>query len=1197
MTVRVTTLKGPEAGRYYVEALGGYYLDCDEPEGVWRGRGAGALGLTGTLDDDDFLGLMAGLDPNTGNDLGSRHTERTVRGFDVTCSAPKSLSVLFAVGDDHTRGQVLAAHDAAVAAMVDWIERHAHCRHRVNGEIWTVDAQGIAAAQFRQHTSRELDPQIHTHVVIANRVIAPDGRWLALDGRTIKRDQRTLSAIYHAGLRAELTERLGVHWHEPTNGIAEMADMDPAVLEEFSTRTRAVQNVLDRKVDRFTDTLGRDPTPRERWALEREAVLASRPTKTSADAPTLHQEWAERLAGLGVEPERLVRSVVGRARPAEVDLFTAGRIQSQAIESLSEHQSTWRAAEIDREVARAVPTTTGARAAEVVACVEELSAEIERDLVVDMSPAGPTPALPPTLAPDPAPGPISGPGSGPISRRVSDPASDPGRVSGRAGGPGGRPGFVPDPGEGPVPGPGRGPGHPVRPAGGPGSVPDPVEGPAFVHGFVPVRRDRRPVTESAVDRILTTAEILAQEDQIVTRAQRRVDAGGHDHHDLGDHELAGVQHEVAAAVAGTRELVLVVGPAGTGKTTALRPAVGQLRRDGRAAFGVTPSATAADVLATDTGMDADTIDKLLIEHRLNRPPEHRYALPAGATIVVDEAAMVSTPALLELFDLADRQRWRLALVGDPMQFAAVGRSGMFGHLVDTFGAIELDRVHRFHEPWEREASLALRRGDPEVVTVYDVHGRLHGGTGPQMRRAILDAWWQAEEAGERAAMMAPTNDAVVRLNDAAQFRRLDTGQLDGSGPSLQVGQYRLYEGDRVASRRNDRRIRTDRGQMVKNRDHWTVDEIHADGSIDVVGRTGRAHLSPEYAATNVELAYAETSHANQGRTVDRSFLYLDGPADSRGVYVPLTRGRLANEAFVVTEGEATAADIVAEAVVRTWVDTPAITHRREPEVDRRPDDRGLALRGPGEGPVLAGPELRAAVERRHAVIKALNSPLLDGRGTRRARADLQRTEDELVQALVSVSAAERGMTESKATVDRYPRPIDRLAHRRQIAAAEETFERSIRALRESHPAVDRLTAQRRSLVEDVRAREEAQAHQPQLEAQQRHLDHVLTADRTRWVEGLAGPELEAIVARLGPPPAGPTAAGLWQQAAGHIVQHREAFGIEGGPLLGPAPERWRWDANALSHRAAEELIEDLDRALGRTLARPPLQIEPPGLSL
>ena len=262
VTARVTTLKGPDAGAYYVDGPGGYYLDGDEPPGQWLGLGAGALGLEGQVDDDHFLALMDGRDPIDREQLGTSHHERTVRGFDVTCSAPKSVSVLFAIGDERVRKEVLDAHDAAVAAAFGWIEDHAHCRYRVDGEIWTVDADGLVAAAFRQHTSRAHDPQVHTHLVIVNRVMAPDGRWLALDARTLKHDQRTVSALYAAGLRAELTSRLGVRWNDVENGQAEMADAPEEILDAFSQRTKQMARRIDEKTERFVDDLGRRPTPR-----------------------------------------------------------------------------------------------------------------------------------------------------------------------------------------------------------------------------------------------------------------------------------------------------------------------------------------------------------------------------------------------------------------------------------------------------------------------------------------------------------------------------------------------------------------------------------------------------------------------------------------------------------------------------------------------------------------------------------------------------------------------------------------------------------------------------------------------------------------------------------------------------------------------------------------------------------------------
>jgi conjugative relaxase-like TrwC/TraI family protein len=176
VTVRVTTLKGAGAGRYYTEHLPSCYLDGDEPPGRWWGRGADRLGLSNEIDPEAFLAVMAGHDPTTGRDLGRRMGEESVRGYDATFSAPKSVSLMFGLGDPEIRRQVVEAHERAVEAVLGWVETHAHTRMRRRGHIVCVDTEGIVAGVFRQHTSRKLDPQLHTHAVIANRVPAPDGR-------------------------------------------------------------------------------------------------------------------------------------------------------------------------------------------------------------------------------------------------------------------------------------------------------------------------------------------------------------------------------------------------------------------------------------------------------------------------------------------------------------------------------------------------------------------------------------------------------------------------------------------------------------------------------------------------------------------------------------------------------------------------------------------------------------------------------------------------------------------------------------------------------------------------------------------------------------------------------------------------------------------------------------------------------------
>jgi conjugative relaxase-like TrwC/TraI family protein len=1093
VTARVTTLKGADAGRYYVEALPSYYLDSGEPPGRWHGAGADALGLAGDVVDDAFLRVLAGEHPVTGRRLGTRFCDRSARGFDVTCSAPKSVSLLVALGDDTVRCEALAAHDAAVNSMVDWIEAHAHTRYRVHGQVGVYDADGTIAACFRQHTSRALDPQLHTHVVIANRVLSSDGRWLALDARTIKHDQRTLSALYHAGLRAELTRRLGVRWHQPVNGIAEIADAPDELLAAFSTRSDQVEARLEEKLDRFQATVGREPTPRERWRLERETVTDSRPAKTHLDAAALRDEWLDRAITLGHHPETMPAGWVDRAEPSHLDETVTSHTVDGALTALAERQSAWRPAELVRELAAHLPTTIQLRAEELWSLLDQLANEVVAERCLDLTP----------------------------------PVAD----------------------------------------------------------GVRLRRDGRPVTESALDRIVTLPAIIAEEERVLERAETWVTAGG-DHRApvTGDRDqLTGDQLAAACAVAGDRRLVLIVGPAGTGKTTALRPAIAQLKADGRVVFGVAPSATAAEVLAIETRVSADTVDKLLIEHQLARPPAPLYDLPAGSTVLVDEAAMVATPKLAALFDLADRHGWRLALAGDPLQFSAVGRSGLFGYLVDTLGAVELGRVHRFTERWEAHASLRLRHGDTSVVDLYDQHGRLHGGTAIRMRGEILGAWWRATHRGESVAMVAPTNDAVVALNQRAQQLRLDGGELDDSR-AVAGGPYRLHVGDLVATRHNDRRLRTDQHLMVKNRDHWTVTAITGSG-ITVSGPTGTVTLPPGYVREYVELAYAETSHASQGRTVDRSLLYLDDATNTAGIYVPMTRGRRSNDAFIVVHGEHAAADILTESLARSWIDRPAIQQRAE---------RGAQPAQPrGSEPdrILPVRLLRQLLERAHELDQFLARRQFDFDHARRNLANIKERRAGLRRTIADYEAR---LDVARDVLARHERPLHRRRHRYDIDGANAQLGWIPDALDKARRELETLdhdeTTARRHLAEaTLVAADGDRTHD-----ERKGIDTRLTSDRRARARALASDPPTWILDRLGERSATHASGDAWDNAAGRLAQHRAAFADDNGRLDRGIRAGLYEAACDVSRRAAAEAIRGLDTTRGRDLG---MDAAPRGLSL
>lgn len=672
---------------------------------------------------------------------------------------------------------------------------------------------------------------------------------------------------------------------------------------------------------------------------------------------------------------------------------------------------------------------------------------------------------------------------------------------------------------------------------------------------MPLRRDGRSVTEAATDRRLTLPEILEQEEALIVAADRRMKQPGRDHKVPVPDELTIPQRQLAAAIAGTHQLVLAVGPAGSGKTAALAPGVEQLRRDGRPVFGVAPSATAAEVLAGDAAIDADTLDKLLIEHRLDRPPEHRYDLPTAATIICDEAGMVPTGRMAELFDLADRKGWRLAFVGDPLQFAAVGRGGMFGLLVDTFGSIDLDQIHRFRASWERAASLQLRRGDTTVVDVYEDHDRLHGGTTRQMQRAVVRAWWDATEAGKAASMMAPTNEAVIALNQRAQWLHQQTGHLDEA--SLEVGPYDVHVGDLISTRANNRGVRTDRNLMVKNRDHWTVEEIHRDGSLIAAGKTGRVRLPAAYVAENVALAYPETSHANQARTVDRSFLHLDGPAD-----------------------------VIADALARDWIDRPALQVQAELKRPDATDDVGAQI----DLRPLHATELRQLMERNHELTHALAAIRSEQRAADREVTSIVRQHDQLLQQL---DGYETRLDSAGATIGEHDRPLHRRKHRTELDAARRELDQLPNIITTTRSNLQRLETEHAQATDRVRRAQQLEKQMPQLLAEHTIVQHKLEHDVITRGHRLATRPPAVLAERLGPVPTDHHKQQLWIDAAGKIAQHNAAFDNRT-----PAPPHGRArslddDVMRASHAAATHSIQRLDR----TMEQEELRLERPSLGL
>ena len=216
-----------------------------------------------------------------------RKVPRIVAGYDLTFSVPKSVSVLWAAGDEEARTAVLDALDEAVAAGLRYLDRHA-LSVRVQGE--SVPATGVVAADYLHATSRALEPQLHHHVVVANLATAPDGSTRALDARQLFRHAKTASYLAGAELRHQLTARLGITWTEVHHGIAEVEGVPRAAMEEMSTRSKEI-----------ADALAREGATSSR--ARQVAAWDTRAAKTHGVAlDALFAEWDGRLTAAGYGP-------------------------------------------------------------------------------------------------------------------------------------------------------------------------------------------------------------------------------------------------------------------------------------------------------------------------------------------------------------------------------------------------------------------------------------------------------------------------------------------------------------------------------------------------------------------------------------------------------------------------------------------------------------------------------------------------------------------------------------------------------------------------------------------------------------------------------------------------------------------------------------------------------------------------------
>ena len=273
-----------------------YYMGVGEAPGVWMGRWSSGLGVQGVVEADALRALIDGNDPTTGAPLLVGLRERKVKAFDLTFSAPKGASLLWALGSEPVADVVMAAHREAVAVALGFLEeRAALARIQVDGIRRHVPTEGWAIAGFVHRTSRAGDPQLHTHCLVPNVVRREDGRCVAIAARPMFVWARAAGSIYQAELQRLLSLRLGVEWQADRNNTREIAGFTPEALRTFSKRTVEIEAELEATGANYG-------APGLRMRSDNQASLATRPAKDHSATPELLSgRWQCEAGEIGLE--------------------------------------------------------------------------------------------------------------------------------------------------------------------------------------------------------------------------------------------------------------------------------------------------------------------------------------------------------------------------------------------------------------------------------------------------------------------------------------------------------------------------------------------------------------------------------------------------------------------------------------------------------------------------------------------------------------------------------------------------------------------------------------------------------------------------------------------------------------------------------------------------------------------------------
>lgn len=811
-----------------------------------------------SADDRELSGFIA---------RNSRAATTAVAGYDLTFTPVKSVSALWAIAPTPIARAIEGCHHHAVAETLEFLEEHAAFSRMGAHGVAQVNTTGLIAAAFDHRDSRAGDPNLHTHLVISNKVqaIGADGvpRWLALDGTPLHHATVAASELYNTRIEALLTAQLGVRFAETDakpgkRPVREIAGIPTELIEKYSSRSAAIDHRVGQLAKQFQSAHGREPTMVEMLALSQQATLETRQAKHEPRS-LAEQRHVWRVQAV---------EVLGSQRALTAMIADA---TNQAVAQQVEITDEW----ISEQAAAVIATVAQTRATWTV---NHVRAQAQRALRYATHPGGPD--LVNRIVAS-----ALGAHSITLITDADTDKSEPAVLRRRDG----------------------------------SSVYTRHDTTVYTSAAI-MAAERRILAAATLGDGRTVDDINIGLALAETHANHGLQLNQGQAALVRDMATSGARLQLALAPAGTGKTTAIAALAAAwrnsgGTVIGLAPTAGAAE-------------VLAQDLASPTDTIAKLI-QLTDTHRgtpaaADDPARAWFdRIGSDTLLIVDEAGMASTADLDTLIAHALARGASVRLIGDDQQLASVSAGGVLRDLAERHDTVTLSTVVRFSHPEtgqsEAAASLAMRAGDPAGIGFYIDHHRVHVGADATAADLAYTAWAADRAAGRDSILLAPTNALVAQLNERARLDRLThtpTAPASSSNDEQSAATVTLADGltasagDWVATRKNARWLRTTtHGAWVKNGHRWIIRTVHDDGSITVVPLRGTAtpvRLPARYVTTYTTLGYASTINAAQGMTA--------GGRDTEGtchivgsdrlsrqqLYVAATRGRTENHLYFST---------------------------------------------------------------------------------------------------------------------------------------------------------------------------------------------------------------------------------------------------------------------------------------------------------